>query len=157
MTKTVRALLVLIGALLFAVGLLVGQKTQISKYQKYFRTGTISEMDFAVLQANLEIVRRHMLPQEVPTVEWKGSCGCFVAGWVVTSAFMKSPLDEVRASFLGKALVVRQVLEEEFPELSKPGTVPDGDLRMTFFELNLQKPDASHEVAEYLNGKIIFK
>jgi hypothetical protein len=70
---------------------------------------------------------------------------------------MKKPLDEVRLELTVKASLVRQALAHEFPEFSKPGTVPDRDFKMTFYELNLQKPDASHDLAEYVDGKIVFK
>lgn len=44
MTKTFRSLLVLIGALLFVVGLLLGQQIRRSKFEKYLRPAAIVPM-----------------------------------------------------------------------------------------------------------------
>ncbi len=156
MTKTVRWLLVFIGVLLFAVGLLVGQQTRPSKFQKYLRPAEMSSMDLALLRVNIEIVRDN-LTFEVPRVHYDSSCTCFVAHSTVTSDLTKQPLDEVRGRLMALAAIARRDLALEFPELSKSGTVPDRDFRMTFYELNLQKPDASHDLAEYVDGKIVFK
>jgi hypothetical protein len=75
---------------------------------------------------------------------------------------MKKPLAEVRTKLLGMAIVARYGVEEEFPEVSKldfskPETVSDRDFRMTFYELNLDRPNESGMVAEYIDGKIVFK
>jgi hypothetical protein len=154
-------LLVLIGVLLFAVGLLVGQQTQRLKYAKYLRPGTVSSMDLAMLRANLELLRSYM-PGDIPRVYYKSACGCFMARSVVTSDQMKKPLDEARAFLMVKAILTHSALESEFPELpvwdpTKPGTSPDHDFKMTFVEVNIQNPDASGDIAEYVDGKIVFK
>jgi hypothetical protein len=158
MTKTLRLLLVIVGILLFAVGLLLGQQIRRAKFEKYLNAATVTPMEVAVLRTNVEIVKQYMpIAIGIPTVYYNPSCACFTAHAIITSESMKKPLDEVRSELTAKASLVRKTLEDEFPEFSKPGTVPDRDFKMTFFELNLQKPDASHDLAEYVDGKIVFK
>jgi hypothetical protein len=60
MTKTIRLLLGLIGILLFTVGLLVGQQMRHSKFDKYMRPANVSEMDIAMIQANLDLIQSSM-------------------------------------------------------------------------------------------------
>ncbi len=164
MTKTFRLLLVLIGVLLFAVGLLLGERIRSSKFEKYLRPTTVAPMDLALLRANLDMVRKNT-SLEVPTVYFDSSCGCFVGQATITDGLMKQPLDQVRAKLMAIAYIARESLRFEFPELSKTelgpkagaAPIPDRDFKMTFFELNLQEPDKSMDVAEYVDGKIVFK
>lgn len=51
MTKTLRWLLTLVGLLLFALGLVVGQQIQRSKYDKYLRPANVVPMDISLLRA----------------------------------------------------------------------------------------------------------
>jgi hypothetical protein len=156
MTKTLRLSLVIAGTLLFAIGALVGQQSQRSKFNKYTRPASVTEMDIAMLRANIGVVRSFM-SLEVPTIYFDQSCPCFTAHATITSDLVGKPLDEVRAKLMALALTARRAVAFEFPELYKPGTLPDHDFKMTFFELNVQKPDASHDFAEYVDGKIVFK
>jgi hypothetical protein len=94
---------------------------------------------------------------EVPTIYYDQSCPCFTAHATIASELAKEPLDKLRGKLMGIAVTARRALEFEFPELSKAGTVPDRDFKMTFFELNIQNPDASRDLAEYVDGKIVFK
>jgi hypothetical protein len=156
MTNTFRSLLAFIGALLFAIGVLLGQQGQRSKFDKYMRPASVTPMDIAALKANLGVVRSFM-SLEVPTIDYDPACQCFLAHASVTSELTKEPIDKVRVKLMGIAATTRRALAFEFPELSKPGTVPDRDFKMTFFELNIQNPNASHDVAAYVDGKIVFK
>jgi len=67
---------------------------------------------------------------------------------------------------MARAYIARRTLEETFPEMSKRSTemlnrdslaVPDRDFKMTFWEWNLENPAASHDLAEYADGKIVFR
>jgi uncharacterized protein YneF (UPF0154 family) len=156
MTKTLRLLLVLVGGLLFVVGVLVGQQVRHSKFEKYLRPATSNPMDVAVVEANLHVIRSFM-QLDVPVLFYDSSCGCFIAHSVVTSELTKQPLDEVRRALMVNAILARRALEMRFPELSKSGTVPDRDFKMTFYELDTGNPSASHDLAEYVDGKIVFK
>lgn len=156
MTRIFRLLLVFIGALLFAIGALIGQQSQRSKFDQYLRPASVTPMDIALLKANVGVVRSFM-SLEVPTIYYDQSCPCFTAHATITSELTKEPLDKLRVRLIGIAATTRRALVFEFPEVSKSGTVPDRDFKMTFFELNLQNPDASHDLAEYVDGKIVFK
>ena len=156
MTKAFRLFLLLIGGLLFVVGLLLGQQIRRTKFEKYLRPAATVPMDVAVLRANVDVIRSFM-QFDVPTIHYDWVCACFVAHSVVTSELMEDPLDKVRTTLMANAEIARRALETEFPELSKPGTVPDHDFKMTFFELDLKDPKASHDFAEYVDGKIVFK
>ncbi len=154
MTKTFRLLLLLIGVLLFAVGLLLGQQVPRSKFDKYLRPNAVTRMEIGVLRANIEAIRGFM-EFGVPTIYYDPSCACFTASAEITSDLMKKPLDQVRARLTFLALKARGSLLNEFPELSNPG--PDRDFKMTFWEINLDQPSANKTVAEYVDGKIVFK
>jgi hypothetical protein len=165
MTKTLQLLLALMGGVLFALGLLLGQIARPSKFDKYLRPAPVELMDLALLRVNVEIIRDNM-DFGVPTVTYDSSCACFAARAAVPSETINKPLAQVRATLIAKAFVVRHNLEDEFPELSKRGTemlntntlpVPDHDFKMTFFEIDPQKPKPTHDIAEYEDGKIIFK
>jgi hypothetical protein len=156
MRLTFRLLLVVIAGIVFIVGLLLGQQTQRSKFERYLRPATVTPMDVAVLRTNIEVVKSFM-QLDVPTIYYSSSCKCFTAHTIVTSELAKQPLDEVRRTLMARATIARRALAIEFPEMSKPDTVPDRDFKMTFFELNTKNPDASRDLAEYVDGKIVFK
>jgi hypothetical protein len=155
MTRTIR-LSVALGMVLFVVGVLVGQQIRRSKFEKYLRPATATTMDVAVLRANLEVIRGSMA-LDTPRIYYDSSRSCFVAHAVVTSELTKKPLEEVRTRLRILAAMARHALETEFQEMSKPGVAPDRDFRMTFFELNLKDPDASRDLAEYVDGNVVFK
>ncbi len=162
MTKTFRLLLVPVGSLLFTLGMVLGQQIQRSKFDKYLRPATVAPMELSLLRANLELVRNFTpassIPGlfDVPTISYDSRCACFVARAVVTTELMKGPLDEVRGKMMATVDLAMASLKSEFPEVSQDRG-SEHELKMTFFELNLKTPDASHEVAEYADGKIIFK
>lgn len=163
MTKSFRFSLMLIGVLLFVVGFLFGQQIQRSKFERYLRPGAVTPMEIGVLRANLEAIRGFM-EFEVPIISYDPSCPCFVARATITSDLMKKPLDQVRARLMFLALKARGAVSAEFPELlhlelSQIGTAPDRDFKMTFWEINLDpsQPSANRTVAEYVDGKIVFK
>jgi hypothetical protein len=155
MTKTFRFVLLLIGVLLFAIGLLLGQQAKRSKYERYLRE-TATQMDIAVLRANIQVLRVFM-PPETPTIYYEPSCPCVMARSTMPSEWAKEPLDKVRAKLMGLAITALWALPREFPELSHGGTVSDRDFKMTFSEINLQNPETLRVFAEYTDGKIVFK
>jgi hypothetical protein len=163
MTKTLRWLFVLVGFLLFALGLLLGQQMQRSKFEKYLHPAAVTPMELSLLRANVDLLRSFTPATqitglfEVPTIFFDSSCACFTARTVVTTDLMKAPLDQVRGNMMATVDLARRSLRFEFPELLKDEKVPERDLKMTFFELNFKTPDASHEIAEYADGKIVFK
>ena len=70
---------------------------------------------------------------------------------------MEEPATQLRARMLVSAGIARSALEVEFPEMSKSGTVPDHDFKMIFYELDMKNPDASHDFADFIDGKIVFR
>src|SRR6266852_5572137 len=95
---TTRWLLGLGGLLLFALGLLLGQQIQRSKFEKYLRPATVAPMELSLLRANLDLVKSFTPAGQIeglfeaPTIFFDSSCACFVARAVVTTDLMKSPL-----------------------------------------------------------------
>jgi hypothetical protein len=147
---------VVIGVLLFAVGLLLGQQAQRSKFDAYLRVGGVTPMEVSLLRINEDIIRSHMA-MDIPTVSYSSACSCFIGRVVVTDELMKSSLDDVRATMLASTEIVRRSLGSEFNQAIKGLTISDRDLKMTFYELNLHNLNQSHDVAEYANGRLIFK
>jgi len=152
MTKTFRFLLVLIGVLLFASGLFLGQQTKRSRFEKYLRPGSITPMEIAVLKANIEVVRSMI--SDAPKIYYDSSCACFLARVTITSDWTKEPIDKVRARFMQVAGTALFALFAESPD---NGPISERDVKVTFIELNGKNPETSHVVAEYVNGNIIFK
>jgi hypothetical protein len=150
MTKTVRAWLVLIGVLLFAVGLLVGQQTQRSKYQKYFRPANLTVMDFATLRTEIDMLEAHST-EHVPSIWWDGLHARFVARVTVTSAELKQPLDELRRSWGLNASFAYEMLKVEVPELTP------SEFTMEFVGFPSDDAIKLSVVAKYTNGKIVFR
>jgi hypothetical protein len=101
MSRTLRLSFVFIGLLLFAVGLLVGQQVQRSKFEKYLQPTTVTSMQLKLIQANLDLVRGWVPVSEdgidVPRVDYSPSCKCFEAqAMLLHGDLMKKPLDSVR-------------------------------------------------------------
>jgi hypothetical protein len=72
MTKAIKLLLLLIGVLLFAVGLLLGEQIRHAKFDKYLRRTAVKAMETALIRANIGVIS-HFLPAKVPTVYLKPS------------------------------------------------------------------------------------
>jgi len=118
MTRTVRWLLVLVGMLLFVLGLLLGQQIQRSKFDKYLRPATVAPMEISLLRANLDLVRSFtpVASQiaglfDVPIISFDSSCVCFAARALVTTDFMKAPLDQVRGKIMATVQLASQSLK----------------------------------------------
>jgi hypothetical protein len=157
MTRTLRLLLAFTGVLLFAVGLLLGQ-IQRSKFDKYLRPTTVTSMQLAVLEANIEVIR-NLLPSEtgtgIPTVYFDPSCPCLLGTSLISSDLMKKPLDEVRHRLLNAAIMTRTYSSFDLPEISEwKSDVPDPYFKMRFRQF---KGNSVVVVAEYVDGKIVFK
>ena len=88
MTKMFRLSLVFTGALLFAVGVIVGQQAQRSKFDRYLRPASVTAMEVAMLKANIGVIRSSM-SLDVPTIYYDQSCSCFTAHATVTSELTK--------------------------------------------------------------------
>lgn len=151
-TRSIRLLLMLVGVLLFVVGLLVGQEAHRSKFEKYLRPINVTQMQFALLEANIGVIRRYLSGSETgtPIIEYDPSCMCFWSTTLVSTELMKKPLEEVRLKLSLGAMLTRQTLKQQVPELSDAGT----DFKMRFQGFN---GTSWVTVAEYADGKIVFK
>jgi hypothetical protein len=162
MSKAFLLFPVFVGLLLFAVGLLVGQQIQRSKFEKYLQSTAVTSMQLKLMQANLNVIRASVPVSEsgmdVPRVDYEPSCRCFEAqATLVRDDLMKRPLDGVRLALMLPAVLTRYQLKAEFPEIADaiPGA-PDPDFRMTFRQLD--KDSASLKVvAEFVDGRLTFK
>jgi hypothetical protein len=139
-----------LGLFLFVVGVLVGQQAQHSKFDKYLRATNASQMQIAVLEVNMDVLRAY-LPFEVPRIYYDSACSCFAAHATVTNELTKKPFDELRGHLTALVETARSQLSLEIPETS------ERDFKMTFSELNLEHPNPARTIAEYANGKLTFK
>jgi hypothetical protein len=139
-----------LGLFLFVIGLLVGQQTQRSKFDKYLRGASVSQMQISILEANMDVIRAY-LPLEVPVIYYDQSCSCFPAHATIASEVTKKPFDELRSHLTVLVDTARSQLSLEVPEVS------ERDFKMTFTELNLEHPDPPRTIPEYANGKLMFK
>jgi hypothetical protein len=153
MTRLVQLLLVVVGVLLFAVGVLVGQQTQRSKFDKYLQPGPVTEMRLRLLEAKLDLTGFSTPGLWGPSVDYDPSCGCFNAAETVDDDLMKNAISDVRRTLNNEAVEVRIILKNHFPEIADP------DFRMTFFTFGPLpiNPDKRILVAEYSDSKLLFK
>jgi hypothetical protein len=163
MTKTALFLLACVGVLLLAVGVLVGQQMQRSKFDRYLEPRPVRDMQLLLLEANLDLIRDRIQVSDgvgVTTVAYDRKCACFLGTAMVYSELMNGPLDTVRYQLMKNAVWVRASLKSWFPELSDlRDNTPDWDFRMRFRQF---KPDSTGKssvevVAEFLDGKVVFK
>lgn len=158
MTRTVRLLLVFIGVLLFAIGVLLGQQNQRSKFARYLQPESVTAMDMGLLRANIESLMDLASPGGFPRIRYQASCQCFWANGIVSDELMKQPLDQVRGELMVRAGLARANLVLQFPDMSSAApNLPDHDFKMTFSRYNFDKPGHLETVAEYSDGKILFK
>jgi hypothetical protein len=139
-----------LGLFLFVLGVLVGQKAQRSKFDKYLGATNVSQMQISVLETNIDLLRAY-LPYEVPRIYYDPSCSCFAAHATITKEVTKKPFNELRGHLTALVETTRSQLALEVPEVS------ERDFKMTFTELNIEHPNPPRTIAEYDGGKLIFK
>lgn len=145
----VRSLLMLGGALIFGVGMLIGQ--QRSRFDRYLRTGA-TKMDIAVVRANLEIIRLHTyqkLLSTAPSIDYYEDCACFRGQMMISSEDLKEPEEVLRLGMLGSATAAYGSLYGEIPDLLpiKPGRL----FTMRFSEIG----KGQHDIGEFVDGKVV--
>lgn len=128
------------------VGFVSGQQTQ-RKYDAILRQ-TATEMEVAVLRASVDLIRANM-PFGVPKVTYDPACACFAASATMLAEDTNEPIDNLRARLTAIVGSVREAIETQ--GIGEP--VPDRDLRMTFYRLDLKKAGSS-VLAEYRDGKL---
>ncbi len=160
MTKPIRWSLGVFGALLFAVGVLVGQQTQRSKFDKYLQPRTVTDMQLALIDAQLDRIR-DATPYEsgvrVPEIYYDAKTRSVRAFTLVSDELTKQPLTKVRGTLVLKAYGTLGDIQGRIPEVSKE------DFIMTFRDFssdaikeyaNGSKPK---DFAEFVNGELVFK
>jgi hypothetical protein len=158
MTKRLRTLLVLLSLFLFAAGFIAGQQTRRLKFEKYLRPTAVTMMDLSVLRANIDIIRDHISWDDpVPQVFFDSSCSCFSSFVTISGEMMRLPLEELKSKLMIIALRARHDLKQWVPELADPTDTADRDFKMSYWAFNPKQPKESKTVAEYIDGKIVFK
>jgi len=145
-----------IGALMFAVGVLVGQQAQRPKFDSYLTPRSVSDLQMQLIDTDLELIRDHLPSVDgffVPAVGYDARRSCFWGKVRVSPALLKEPADSVRDKLLGEALMTRDILRSRFPKISEAKRNADPDFRMSFFQIE----NGFSTVAEYTDGKILLK
>jgi hypothetical protein len=153
-------LLGLVGVLLFTVGVLVGQQAQRSKLGKYLQPTTVTAMQLALINANLDIIRSNVGAEDgvhVAEVYYDAATRSVRGFAVVNEELTRQPVAKVRERLLLKAYSAISDTQRQIPEVSEKA------FTMTFrdFSSNAIQSYADggkpKEFAEYVNGELIFK
>src|SRR5678816_4414990 len=95
-------------AALFMSGLLIGQRTSTSKFEKYLRPANLSDMDLITLLVNIDHIRGNM-PMDhgisIPEVFFNYKVDQPQATVLISSEFEKASLDTVKAQIQEKYYV----------------------------------------------------
>ena len=143
-----RTSIVLGSALLFTLGVLVGQDVGGPIFlSKYLRSGPMLRMELAMVQANLDIIRDRAGFSSgtlMPGVSYDASCRCFKGYAVVGSELMKKTLANSESRF--SELLFRPIFH-----FSKA----TGLFSMTFAQISADP--AKRTFAEFKDGELTFK
>jgi hypothetical protein len=146
-------------ALLFTLGVLVGQDASGPPFLgKYLRTGGVLQMQVALMNANLDIVRERAGFSSgtlTPSVSFDDSCRCFRGYAFVGSEFMKKPLTDVRNALLGVTVSTYLSLRWAIPEMPEDFSKAKGLFIMTFAQVS--DDPAKKTFAEFKDGELTFK
>lgn len=142
-------------ALLFALGIAFGQKQVAFKFEKYLRPASISVMDYAMLRANLDLIRPSGLTfigEPTPTVSYNAERD-EINATVFYDHIGDQPVAVARSRIERVAQDVLYRLRQYIPE------VRDGDLVMevNWFKFNPDGTGGQELFAAYKNGKVIFR
>jgi hypothetical protein len=151
-----RLLLGAIGVLLFAVGILVGQQTQRSKLDKYLQPTSVTSMQLALIDAQLDRIRDTMGNESgirVPEIYYDAKTHSIRAYTLVFDELTKQPLAKARQTLFARAAATFFDVQVRIPEVSKE------DFIMTFkdFSTDAIKSGGGKDFAEYVNGDLVFK
>jgi hypothetical protein len=155
MTRHRLAAIVLGVALLSALGITLGQRQAASRFDKYLRPASISAMDYAVLRANVDLIRPgglFYIGVPTPTISYNPVRDLFDAA-VFYDKIGDQPVGVARARIENLAKNVLYVLRQYVPE------VRDEDLVMEvkWLKMNPSGSGQQEVFGEYKNGKVVFK
>jgi hypothetical protein len=146
-----------VSSLIFIGGFLAGQ--QRSKFDGYLHPVSVTKMDIAVIQAQLDIIRSLSQSNDglgMPTVSYDQACHCFVSSvMIIGDEFMKQSLEQVQSKMIMRAGAAYVGIRSSVPELSKWGSNPAPEIKVTFQEFSAK--GGIRSVAEYSNGQLILK
>jgi hypothetical protein len=113
---------VVAGLVLFAAGIAVGQRLNASKFDKYLRPASRTEMDLIALETNVESIRS-LVPMEkgisIPKVTFNYNEAQPQATVVISPEFEKGPLAAIRDQITEKYYLAYFQLKYAIPELSE--------------------------------------
>jgi hypothetical protein len=137
------------GMLIFVIGLLLGQQSNGSKFDKYLRPYSVTAMQMVMIDVNMELIRNH---SDVATIYYDPACSCLAGSEIVPPDAMKRPFEELRHRLLADTVYPIILLKGQFPELSQEQLNRN-------FKMHFRKFTGTEYVtfAEYANGAIVFK
>ena len=152
--KNIFSIIVVLSALIIGVRA-VGQQKAASKFESYLRPASISVMDFAVLRANVDLVRRGGLTNDsTPAIVSYNAGRDEIDATVFVDRIGKQPLDKAKGEIEQVAKNTLWVLRHYIPELREEDFV----LEVDWLRIDPITESGGQEVfAEYRNGKIAFK
>jgi len=139
---TPRWSLLLAGFVLFISGVAVGQQGTTDKFSRYLAPARVSEMDIALLFANVVAVRMSASSDyPIPAITFDQNTRKFVIKRLVRA------ISENSKELSATAEVDYQLLKVNFPEAT------ESDIVWQFFESRLGR----ESLADYKNGVLVFR
>jgi hypothetical protein len=108
--------------LLLSTGVAVGQRLNSSKYDKYFKPATLTQMDIATLEANLNSLREAIPADDnhfVPVVTFDTKEKTFKGFMGVSYRVESQPIEEIRKMIQLQYSLLYESLKSSVPELSE--------------------------------------
>lgn len=137
-------------ATLFTVGIAVGQRSTTSKFERYFRPASPTQMDLITLATNLQLVREQVPPSSgvsIPELFFNYQTGQPEAVSRISPDFESASLDNVKRKIIELYYSAYYGLRESIPELSEDQFT---------FRINRYTADPEKKLfAECRNGKIV--
>jgi hypothetical protein len=141
------------GVILFASGVAIGQRTNASKFDKYLRPTSRTDMDFIALEASVKLIQ-DVIPGNkgifIPQVFFNYQEHRPQAFVSVTSEFEKGSLDTIKSQIIERYYLAYYGVAKSIPELSQD------DFVLVVTRLT-ESPDSNRRIyAECKHGDIVF-
>jgi hypothetical protein len=145
------------GALLFSLGVVVGQQSRRLRFADYMQPAAISRMDWAILKANLEITQLYVEEKEpVATIQYQQECDCFLVSAIIPWPWKTLQFEELKSKLLVLVNRAHGAIKSQFDERYSGVAVPPGEFKMRFFMNDPVKPELK-DFAEFSNNTLTFK
>jgi hypothetical protein len=147
-------------AVVFASGVVVGQRQSASKFEKYFQPTSVSSLDFAMLQANIDLIREYVRDANgipIPKVVYDPKQDKLHGSLTVDQNFNTLPVNQARMRLLNSCLSADTVVKRYMPELQFEDFVLTVNRRVLIEQLDRGvEPPEDHELfAECRNGNVL--